>query len=91
MKIEIIPVAAIVLALLSRVFRRRASVGPEEPETFLHRPPETTSAGDNQLVVELAEQAGRELHLRPGLPICIAVKSHSTRITSLKRREHHEE
>lgn len=48
-------------------------------------------AGGNELVVELTEEAGRELNLRPGLPVYVIVKSHSITVTSLKRKAHHEE
>ena len=48
-------------------------------------------AGDSQLIVELTEEAGRELNLRPGLPVYVIVKSHSITVTSLKRKAHHEE
>jgi molybdate transport system ATP-binding protein len=47
--------------------------------------------GDNELVVEVTEEAGRELNLRPGLPIYVVVKSHSISVTSLRKEAHHEE
>jgi molybdate transport system ATP-binding protein len=47
-------------------------------------------AGDNELVVELTEEAGRELNLRPGLPVYVIVKSHSITVRSLKRKGSHE-
>ncbi len=47
-------------------------------------------AGDNQLIVELTEEAGRELGLRPGVTVYVIVKSHSITVTSLKGRTGHE-
>ena len=47
-------------------------------------------AGGNELVVELTEEAGRELRLRPGLPVQVIIKSHSITVTVLKREAPHE-
>ena len=42
------------------------------------------ASGTNQLVVELTEDAGRELRLQPGKPVYLVFKSHSVTVTSIK-------
>jgi len=41
--------------------------------------------------MELRDDARRELRLRPGVHVYVVVKSHIITVTSLKKREHHEE
>ncbi len=44
------------------------------------------ASGTNQLVVELTEDAGRELRLQPGKSVYLVFKSHSVTVTSRKER-----
>lgn len=45
----------------------------------------TVEAGENELIVELTEEAGRELGLRLGMPVYVVVKSHSVRVTTAQQ------
>ncbi len=45
----------------------------------------------NQLIVELTEDAGCELHLRSGRAVYVVVKSHSITVTRMKEKQQHGE
>lgn len=50
-----------------------------------------TETGNQQLIVELTADAGRELDLRQGMPVFVVAKSHSIIVSSLNERRHREE
>lgn len=50
----------------------------------------TVQVGSDPLVIELTEDAGRQLQLRPELDVYVLVKSHSITVTPTKENEGHD-
>ncbi len=50
----------------------------------------TVQACGNKYIVELTEDAGRELQLRPGAEVHVVAKAHSFAVTPITERLHHE-